>query len=108
MGKGKYPECEKLAAVREKSQAAGEFLDWLKEEKKILLYRPHVCDEDCREGFMIEKYNSCPRSDEETPVHESTLQFLQEFFRIDPNKLEEERMAMLEECRKLHKKREAL
>ena len=32
-----YPEHEKLQAVNEKSQAIGEFLDWLRDEKRVQL-----------------------------------------------------------------------
>lgn len=77
----KTPECERMAAVREKSQAIGEFLEWLREEK----------------GWTIaEEYGN---SDRLLPVRYSTEALLAEFFGIDLNKVERERRAILEGCR---------
>jgi len=76
----KYPECEKLAAVHEKSQTIGAFLEWL-ETKDISL--------------ML----WCPGDNFRRP-HMSIEKMLAEFFEIDLNKVEEERRAMLEDMRK--------
>ena len=75
----KYPESDKVAAVSKESQACGEFLDWLKQEKKL-----ELCE---REGG------------EWLPTFCPTQRLLEEFFGIDPNKLEAERRAMLDEMR---------
>jgi hypothetical protein len=76
-----YPEHEKLKAVKDRSQAIGEFLEWLQEEK----------------GLSI-----CKWSDEEREyllAYVSTQALLAEFFKIDRKKLEEEKEGMLEAFR---------
>ena len=37
----KYPECDKLRAARDKSQAIGEFIEWLQREKHARLLVRH-------------------------------------------------------------------
>ena len=37
MSESKYPEHEKLSAISDKSQACGEFIEWLGYEKGIVL-----------------------------------------------------------------------
>jgi len=73
----KYPECEKLAAVHEKSQAIGAFLEWLETKDISLMTRDHN-DDCCSPRMSIEE-------------------MLAEFFEIDLNKVEEERRAILED-----------
>lgn len=41
MSEPRYPEHEKLQAVHPQSQACGEFVDWLRDEAKIVLARRH-------------------------------------------------------------------
>ena len=77
-----FPENEKIKAVKEKSQAIGEFLEWL-EEKKI-----HLVTLKGEHGY--------------NPVYTSTENLLAEFFNIDLDKVEEEKLQMLEELRKLN------
>lgn len=79
MARSRYPESDKVLAVQKQSQACGEFLDWLKQEKLLML-----C-EDINGEWM--------------PTFKSTEKLLQEFFDIDPDKLEKERRAMLDELR---------
>lgn len=75
-----YPECDKMLAVQDKSQALGEFLDWLQEEKGVqLAYYP--------EGEEA--------TDELVPWRRRTEEILAEFFDIDLKKVEEERRVML-------------
>lgn len=69
--KEKYPEHAKLHAVKDKSQACGEFLRWLVEEKR----------EFEQTGFT------------------GLQDLLAEFFEIDQNRLEREKQQMLEELR---------
>lgn len=72
-----YPECEKLKAASPKSQAIGEFLDWLEAEK----------------GVQLARY---PEDSERlVPFSFSTERLLAEFFGIDLDKVEDERRAML-------------
>lgn len=74
----KYPEHQKLKAVKDKSQAIGEFLDWLSEQ-----------------GIYL-----CKLQQEEYMPHYYRINgLLAEYFGIDENKLEAEKRTMLEECR---------
>lgn len=71
-----YPECEKLLAVRDKSSAISEFLEWCEENSIVL--RQWRNDEFCPEMLG--------RSHEE---------LLAEYFGIDLKKVEVERREML-------------
>lgn len=75
-----YPEHDKLNAVKDQSQAIGEFLDWLRDEKGIMLAR-------FGEGGDLYPY---PRS---------TQDMLAEFFDIDLAEIEKEKRDMLEKIR---------
>lgn len=88
-----YPEHEKLAAVQNKSQAIGEFLDSLR-ERGIQL-----CEVYKREG------RGYPRDGEYTPITRSLEALLADFFEIDLKKLGAEKDAMLDAQRELNKKR---
>lgn len=72
-----YPVHEKVLAVREQSQAIGEFLEWLGAEKGL-----HVAQ------WMTEH--------EMQPASYSAEKLLAEFFDIDLDKLEAEKRAILE------------
>lgn len=72
-----YPECEKLKAISDKSNAIGQFLD----ESDYTL---------CKWDEKHERY---------WPVHESIEQILAKYFDIDMEKVETERRAMLENLR---------
>jgi len=76
----KTPECDKLLAIREKSQAIGEFLEWFQGKYVIANYYP--------EG-----------SDNLQPDHIDIEKILAEFFWIDLNKTEDEKRAVLEYVR---------
>lgn len=75
-----YPEHEKLHAVKEKSQAIGEFIEWLLGQK----------------AFTLAKW----REDELMPEHINIEELLAEYFSINLGKLEQEKQAMLEDFRK--------
>lgn len=74
-----YPEHDKLKSVKDKSQAIGEFLEWLQHERE-----PIVCIADTT-GWI--------------PV---TNEILAEYFEIDLEKLELEKQEMLQEQRKIN------
>jgi len=78
--KTKAPECEKLHAVKDKSQLLGEFIDLFLPSKGITLCILHD-----------ENYY---------PANQSVEKLLAEFFKIDLGKVEKERRAMLAELRK--------
>ena len=67
----KYPECEKLQKVAEKSQVCGDFLNWLS-------FEGHV----------------------EIITRKRTEELLAEYFKINLNKIEKEKQAMLDDIRK--------
>ena len=75
-----YPEHDKLQNVADKSQAVGDFLEWLGTEKEIRLMALG------KTGHYI-------------PVYTSTEKLLSEFFEIDLVKLEAEKLTMIEVLR---------
>ena len=89
----KYPEHQKLQAVREKSQAIGEFLEWLRNAKGFRLAQwMKVPDESAfaAEGDEV---------DELVEQFPNVEKLLAEHFQIDLGKLEQEKQAMLDEVR---------
>lgn len=90
----KYPECEKLHAVHEESQKLGYFLDWLTGEYRVTLCKWHEAEYDREldieypEGFY--------------PTYEKIQDILAKYFGIDMNKVDEERVQILEELRSKH------
>ena len=137
----KYPEHEKLEAVRDQSQKCGEFFEWLQSEKGVEMecgfeYEHDEDDEKVwrdRDGNIVEDYidpRICgyardarkyekmrdelgmhcrliptPGGSVKMPLNKPLTSLLAEFFEIDENRLEEERRAMLDECRKAHEKK---
>jgi hypothetical protein len=93
----KYPEHEKLHAITDKSQAIGEFVDWLDAEKSIVLARRHEHGDDCRseEGFLMCGYST----NDLIPAGVRIQTLLAEFFGIDEEKIEREKREMLAEIR---------
>jgi hypothetical protein len=75
-----YPEHEKLAKVRDKSQAIGEFLEWASEKGWHLAYYPEDPNYDAEMRW----------------VRETVHQILAKYFGIDLKRLEDEKRAMLE------------
>lgn len=74
-----YPEHEKLRAVADQSQACGEFFEWL-----------------------TERYTLAQWAGEKTlyPASVNIRKLLAEFFQIDEERLEDEKLAMLAALRK--------
>ena len=90
-------ECDKMVEVKPKSNAIGEFLDWLKEEKGWVLAKAHTHNDGCKcdDGYRI-----CGLHNDEL-IHCSYVleTLLAEFFGIDMNKVEVEKRAILDEAR---------
>jgi hypothetical protein len=81
-----YPEHEKLKKIQERSQACGEFLEWLQDEKNLVLcHRPDFETEEDEEDQEGEYF----------PAPISKMRLLAEFFDIDLDKLEDEKQAIL-------------
>lgn len=103
----KYPEHAKLKKVKEKSHACGEFLDWLQHKKKFFFYTLHEHSEDCYVGtsnprnvYGRERICGISTGIGLVPVgYVDTTKLLAEYFEIDTEKLEQEKMALLEELR---------
>ena len=102
-----YPEHEKLQAIKEKSQAIGEFIEWLHNNKKVIFSKYF--------RFFKGTYNEVSEGEEvdEEDVFESLMpsplrieETLAEYFDIDLKKLEEEKRAMLETLRQANAKEE--
>lgn len=115
---GAYPEHEKLSKISTESQAIGDFLDWLGNEKGISLMQwsehsePVPCTgwllSDCVEGFDDNGRvcRKCNGSGEEirhergwVPQPQQIVDLLAEHFGIDQRALEAEKRAMLAELR---------
>lgn len=99
----KYPEHTKLKKVGRRSQACGEFLDWLRGVKKFHFYVNHEHTDDCyipatdaRGRIRICEISTGGH----VPVgYVDATKLLAEYFEIDTEKLEQEKMAILEEFR---------
>ena len=75
----KYSEHEKMSAVADKSQATGEFLEWLFDTKGYVL-----CE--TREDTWHEQFD---------PVNSRIENLLAEFYGVDLNLVEKEKRHML-------------
>lgn len=100
-----YPECEKMSAVRELSQACGEFLEFLQQKGFLLAQYGHwdSCKAypESQDEELNEDLCNCGRQPL-VPVYQSTEKLLADFFEIDLNKIEQEKRQMLEQQRKLN------
>jgi len=77
------PEGDRVLSVKEKSQAIGEFLEWLQSDGVVLAHWP---DE----------------SDELIPIFDPIERLLARYFDIDLAKVEEEKLALLRAMRAQH------
>jgi len=80
-----YPEHDKMHLIKDKSQAIGEFLEWLEGSK----------------GIVLAEYPE-KNPDNLFPVYAPSEKLLAEFFDIDLQKIGEEKDAMLEEMRAMN------
>lgn len=109
----KYPECNKMLAVKERSQVIGEFLEWLQSgeadstafKRRVFLathglettYWDQLAQEEC--DLPEDEWEV---GDELCPFQYTTEELLAKFFGIDLAKAEKEKQAMLEEQRRLN------
>ena len=97
-----YPEHEKLKKVQDKSQACGEFLEWLFGEKGYHLGEYHEHTDDCwlPGDNQTAARRMCGMGVQTLyPAALNVRKLLAEFFEIDEEKLEAEKRAMLDELR---------
>ena len=91
-GSMSYPEHEKLRAIGAKSQACGEFLDWLLGPQHYVFAEYHTHSEECVvDGEKV----CCMAKDSLHPAPVNVRKLLAQFFSIDEEKLENEKRAML-------------
>jgi len=93
------PEHEKLKYIQYKSQAIHEFIEWLSDTKDIRLM------ENYSEEFYEnnEDFADAKREldyDFAFPIRAKLTDLVAEFYDIDLKKLEDEKLAMLEEIRR--------
>lgn len=112
------PELDKMLANRDKSQAIGEFLDWLQSEKKVLLKQNEPrriayfdskfekeikkLGENSKAGFEL-RLNNPNKWEEVGGVVDFSFrieEILAEYFKVDLKKAEKERVAILDNLRK--------
>jgi len=115
-----YPECEKMRQIQSKSQAIGEFLEWLgsgeaddtRFNRGVFLAAYLINNEE----WDNEKGKYVLLSEDEWEVSESRLftfsynteKLLAKFYGIDLNKMEQEKRAILAELRKRTEQRTTL
>lgn len=101
----KTPELDKMKAVKDKSQIIGEFLDIFLGEKGFSIGKCHKHNSSCPgwndDGERVSgTTNDCGfHTGEFEPCHISIENLLAEFFEIDLNKCEQERLAILKHIR---------
>jgi len=101
-------EIEKLEDVRERSQAIGEFLDWLFDTKNYRIAK-YLTDEEYESEDNVywvdglygkEQFKRHEIGKEELmPIHIDIEKLLAEYFEIDLAQVEEERREIIEKIR---------
>lgn len=115
--KVQYPEHEKLQKVKEESQGIGQFLDWLMNKYTVCEFlkdwdngEPMFVNEDTGEPSTLSDFKSVNNSKHESrpagyyAVGKRIEDWLNEYFDIDPKKLEGEKQAMLDSIRNYNAK----
>lgn len=95
-----YPEHEKLRAVADKSQVIGEFILEFLAQSGIELARRHEHTDECHEDGG--RHRTCGLRDGELwpcGSEREVRRYMAAFFRIDEDKLEAEKQAMLDALR---------
>jgi hypothetical protein len=85
-----YPEHDKLALVKDETQAAGDFVEWLGTQGIFLAKTYMFTKDDCVTDDEAEM-----RYERTCPVAKSLVTLLAEWAEIDQNKIEAEKRAML-------------
>jgi len=93
------PELDKMHEVKDKSQAIGEFLEWLRDEKNYTVMRWS------KKRDWDDYKEDDPEGDEDSnlggiPVRDTIEQLLADYFDIDLKKVEEERRMILDTMRR--------
>lgn len=88
-----------MLAVKDKSQAIGEFVEWLG-QKGIRLMEEVELDEEITVGPLHRPRQETIRRKHMIPMRGSLERVLAEFFEIDLDKAEQEKRAMLAELQR--------
>ncbi len=100
-----YPEADKVSAVKDKSQSIGLFLEWLFSNGNTLCRWQDTVYYD-KDGNIIDDGLSGWYTNEPSgyyPVHININELLAEYFHIDLDIYNDEKLQMLEELRTLEK-----
>lgn len=110
-----YPEHDKLTAVSEKSQAVGEFLEWLQNQHVRLMVWKEDVEERCPrifcdDGQVFGKECKTCHGSGYSRTGKAWVDFsplgiterLAIYFNVDLNKIEQEKRAMLDAIRAQH------
>lgn len=101
MAEPEYPEHERLRAIKDQSQAIGEFLDWMSTQGVVRARW------GCHHGYVTTaevqdeppECRLCTQTDKLWPDTTRIPDLLASYFGIDQVKLEDEKQAMLETLR---------
>lgn len=95
------PELDKMGLVQDKSQAIGEFLEWLQNTKGYTLAEYRHVNVD-GEDIDDDEYEESRRQYEDRlfPVRRQIEQLLAEYFEIDLDKVEAEKRTILDALRR--------
>jgi hypothetical protein len=91
------PETDKMLAVKDNSQAVGEFIEWLGRNKMVIARYASKEDEWADEGE--ERVATGVKEGDLLPVYTSIEKMLAKYFKIDLDKVEKEKRQILEDLR---------
>lgn len=83
----KFSECDRMHAVKDKSQVIGEFLEWLLSKETKYVIAEHLTYEDGEEMDLW------------APANINIESLLAQYFKIDLKKVEKEKRAILDKIR---------
>lgn len=92
-----YTEHNKQKAVIDDSRIIQEFVEWLRDKKEAFVAKEYTWEEGVDDERGDETYSTT----ETLPIRQTLEALLYEFFKIDKEKIEEERVHMLDACREL-------
>jgi len=93
-----YPEHDKLHKVIDKSQIIGEFIDWLHDKKEIVFVKWEEWEEKIEPRRHTDGTLEAARTithKKYVPVYTKVDALLADFFGIDQDKVEKEKLAMI-------------
>jgi len=105
MAEVKCPECEKMLAVLDNSNAIGNFLEWLLGERKLTICR-EITRKEVEEAIDAGMEDEIDYEEGDLIIDHTGIEaLLAEYFNIDLKKVEEEQQAILQHVREEVEKR---